>query len=426
MRARFSIFRSGKGADFSARRGCAVALVAVAMAAAAPASHANMTLHPPDVVEHQALTNSVADLGLVMLKSGKAGAANQIVSPMSLASSLGLVHAGAAGRTAQELSALIAPLTAQDRAFQRELPGLLTLLRTDTPELTSANRLWLEASLAPSLPRSYSSAVKERYAADGVYVSFAQPQDARKTINNWVAEHTNQRIEELLPADALTTDTRMVLTNAMHFKAPWATPFAVSATVEKPFWIDGKTSRLVPTMVKQMKVRKGKSGGVDFVGIPFLENRFSMQFFVPPEESSLDDLLKTFSGREMAGLSYVASEVMCNLEIPRFKIAPASVPLKKMLQDLGVHTVFTTQADFTPLLGDKAKDIALDEVYHSAGITVEEAGVEAVAATAAVGAVKSLALPDKAENCQVNRPFLFTITHVATGTPVFMGKVMRP
>lgn len=393
----------------------------VALDSPAPASQPTAVA----AARQTAMAGHLAELGLALLRAPDAAALNQVVSPVSLASALGLVHAGTAGNTAQEISALIAPATAQGTAFQRDLPALLRSILVQAPELASANRIWIEAGLAKALPASYAAAVSQRYGADGMLLSFSKPEPARHTINGWAAEHTGQRITELLPTRAITPGTRLVLTNALHFRSPWATAFDGAATVDKPFGAEAKTARPVPTMNKRMALRSGVVDNATVIDIPFEGGRFSLTVAMPPKGHTLQAFATDLSGHDVVNWTRQLAPAECVLELPPFKIAPASVPLKPVLQSLGMRTAFSDVADFTPLLGTAGKSVALDNVYQSAGIAVDEAGAEAAAATAATGMLKSMARPP-APACAVDRPFLFTITHAATGMPVFLGKVEQP
>ena len=66
------------------------------------------------------------------------------------------------------------------------------------------------------------------------------------------------------------------------------------------------------------------------------------------------------------------------------------------------------------------QSLFIDNVYHKAFITVDEAGTEAAAATAVVMA---RAMP---ERLQVDRPFIYLIRDTETGSLLFVGEVLDP
>ncbi len=78
-------------------------------------------------------------------------------------------------------------------------------------------------------------------------------------------------------------------------------------------------------------------------------------------------------------------------------------------------------ADFSGI--DGPRDLHLTKVVHKAYVRVDQSGTEAAAATAVVGAG---AVYEPAVPLAFDRPFLFVIRHPATGTVLFVGRVMDP
>ncbi len=76
---------------------------------------------------------------------------------------------------------------------------------------------------------------KTHYGAGLQQVDFRSREAARTAINAWVARQTHGKIAELLSSAALPETTRLVLTNAIHFKGKWAQPFDPQRTVMAPF-----------------------------------------------------------------------------------------------------------------------------------------------------------------------------------------------
>jgi len=62
-----------------------------------------------------------------------------------------------------------------------------------------------------------------------------QYESIRKEINDWVYDQTQEKIKDLLPDGALNPDTRMVLVNAIYFKADWLSQFDADDTTDSPF-----------------------------------------------------------------------------------------------------------------------------------------------------------------------------------------------
>jgi serpin B len=70
--------------------------------------------------------------------------------------------------------------------------------------------------------------------------------------------------------------------------------------------------------------------------------------------------------------------------------------------------------------------LAISDVVHEAFIAVDEDGTEAAAATAVVMTSILSAATSTPLNLTVDRPFIFQIRDVPTGTVLFFGRVMDP
>ncbi len=375
-----------------------------------------------------AAASALADLGLQALRqqSRDQGQANfnAAVSPLSIAVALGLVHAGAAGQTQRDLSTVLSSAAAGGQGFGKRLPSLLSRLgAADQPVFTMANRLWLRRDVAPQVPAPYLATVRARFGADAVSIAFDQGDSARLAINAWTADHTRKRITELLPAGSITAATKLVATNAIHFKSPWAQPFDAAATKALPFQVPGG-SKPVPTMVDERLVRHGTVDELSVLELPFANRAYALMIAMPPGKHTMDGLEQDLAGLDMAAWSSQLKESVCQLQLPRFHIDAPAISLKAMLQGIGVQQAFTDRAELQPLLGAAAVGVGLEDVFHRATVTIDEAGGEAAAATAVTAQAKSFAMP--APTCAVDRPFVFAIVHKPTGTPLFVGKVVDP
>lgn len=382
-------------------------------------------------VHDTATSGALAELALDLLRkqSLAAGRAqvNAVVSPVSLAAALGLVQAGTVGAGADELAALFGSVSSGRRLFASRLPSLLARVEKTGQEggaFTMANRLWLDQGIAASIPAPYVSLVSQRYGAGAMALPFAEAVAARKAINDWVANKTAQRIPTLMPEGSITPNTKVVVTNAIHFKSKWSQPFDPAATVPKPFHLEGGATKPVPTMVAEREVRQGKVDNVTVFELPFASDEFSLLIGMPPAGHTLNAFETDLEGLDMAAWSGQLKASNCRLELPRFKIAPLSRALRPTLEALGVKTLFSASADLSPMLGTAAQGVHLDNVYQSATIIIDEEGGEAAAATGAAAQLKSFSMPPPA--CAVDRPFIFAVVHKATGAPLFVGKIADP
>jgi serpin B len=79
-------------------------------------------------------------------------------------------------------------------------------------------------------------------------------------------------------------------------------------------------------------------------------------------------------------------------------------------------------ADFSGM--DGTRDLYITDVIHKAFVEVDESGTEAAAATAVI--VGTTSVPADPIKVTIDRPFLFLIRDIETGTVLFLGRVMDP
>jgi len=390
------------------------------------ASAAQPVVRP--VPRWSALATSLGDLGVSLLSETAQAGSNTVVSPLSVASALGLVQLGAKGPTALELGFVLDSGASKSRRLSADMPALLAALEPEkgaaNSPLTMANRIWVDKRVTENASPAFVATAKQRWKADGVVVPFATPEPTRNTINQWVAAQTGQRIKEVLPPGSVSGNTRFVVTNAVHFKAPWAQPFDAKLTQHAAFKVEGAAPVQVPTMYDERKVGWLKlPSGETLLELPFEGRQYALLVLMPAAGTSLADAVRALQGADLTEPLGSLKPQNCQLRIPKFKLTTSMASLKTPLEGMGVRQPFTDGADFSGLVGNKS-DVKLDDVFHAASFEIDEAGGEASAATAAVAVSKSFAalVPE----CAIDRPFVFALLHKPTSATLFVGQVANP
>jgi serpin B len=163
---------------------------------------------------------------------------NLFFSPYSISVALAMTYAGAAGETAAEMEDTLhfdMPRDELHLAFNRldlELEARSEAESDDEGEafeLSIANSIWAEQSY--EFLDSFLETLALNYGAGARLVDFiGDSEGARVAINAWVSDETNDRVPELIPQGIINVMTRLVLTNAIFFKASWAEPFEPELT----------------------------------------------------------------------------------------------------------------------------------------------------------------------------------------------------
>ena len=360
-----------------------------------------------------------------------AGEGNALLSPYSVTAALTMTYAGARGTTAQEMrSALQLGLSDERIHAARNELSLRITAEPSTPAdgdgepfaIEVANSLWGQAGY-PFLDE-FLTLLAEHYDAGMHLVDFVPAaEDARQTINAWVAEKTAGRIVDLIPEGVITDLTRLVLVNAIWFKASWATPFDPDRTGDGPFRLLDGGEVTVPLMQANLELPYAEGDGYQAVRLPYAGD--ASMLVILPDAERFEEVVHRLDASELEAIRGAEPEHLVELSMPKFEFR-SQLALKPALQELGMVAAFTEPsspdgADFTGMTA--ARELFVHEVVHQAFITVDEEGTEAAAATAVIVGRESAPMP---ATVSIDRPFLFLIEHGTTRELLFIGQVTDP
>lgn len=354
--------------------------------------------------------------------------ANLFCSPYSISQALGMTYAGARGTTEQEMAKALGFTLPQERlhaafnALDQALAARGAKVAKGEGERFSlhiTNALWGQKDYA-FLP-AFLDTLAQNYGAGLRLLDFKGAPDAsRQTINRWVEEQTAEKIKDLLPEGSIDPLTRLVLTNAIYFKASWMHPFEASATQDGTFHLLDGSTVTVPMMHESESLGCADGEGWQAVELPYVGGELSMVILLP-DEGQFDAFARGLDAAKLHDALSAIRPAQVALTMPRFKFE-AGAKLKDALTKLGMVQAFTDQADFTGMT--ERRELYIDDVYHKAFVAVDEKGTEAAAATAVV--MRLTAAPAEPQEVRIDRPFLFLIRDVETGAILFLGHVVNP
>jgi serpin B len=373
---------------------------------------------------------------------------NICISPYSFQSALLMTHAGAAGKTREEMAKTLHYHDASDEQIHASFGALAAGIRDallvsekasadrrrsggrlEPITFNSANRLFGQDSFAFRPP--FLALMKDSFRAPMELLDFQKsPARATQRINAWVEEQTKQRIRNLIPEGGLTMETRLVLVNALYMKAPWQDEFSTYATKPVLFKIGTGGKVTVPTMSNSLTAPFRKANGFTSVALPYSGGGLQFLIVLPDPGTPLKTVETALTAEEIGALGK-ADRRLVEVHLPKFKLEPPTLAAGPLLRKLGMWTAFDIpvgSADFdrmAPRLPDRY--LFLSEVYHKTFIAVDEKGTEAAAATAVAAlAGDVMPEPEKPVVVRVDRPFLFAIQHGESGACIFLGRVMDP
>lgn len=352
---------------------------------------------------------------------------NLILSPYSISLALAMTYAGARGETEAQMTQTL-HFTPQDKlhpsfntldlALEKEP---INLDKDKEPmQLNIANAVWAEKTFS-FLPE-FLDTIAINYGAGVNLADFKnEPNQERTTINNWVSDQTEDKINDLLPDGSITTDTRMVLVNAIYFKADWLDQFDANHTGDYPFNLLDGTQVNIPMMGQGMYIPYTQGEGYTAVELPYAGDTAAMDIIVP-DVGKFEDIESALTGDMFNTIIGNMSQTSLMLSLPKFKFE-SSFGLSYTLDQLGMVDAFNANtADFSGMTGNK--DLFIGNVIHKAFVAVDEEGTEAAAATAVI--MEAAGAPMWDVSLLVDRPFIFIIRDKVNGQILFIGRVLNP
>jgi serpin B len=356
------------------------------------------------------------------------GSANEnlFYSPFSISTALAIVYGGARNETALQISQAL-NFQPNDK-FHSDYKQLLGKLRKGTNgkiKFTIANGLWAQKDF--KFLDSYSDLVKSNYIAtlnNVDFVDVAEREKTRKEINRWVEETTNDKIKDILSPGDLTSFTRLVLVNAIYFYGDWAEPFQKKSTMPAEFsQLDGNKI-MVPFMNQKSRYDYYEDAKIQALEIPYKDNKASMVIFLPNKNNGIVEFEKLFDYKYYQDIISLFQTTEVRLSLPKFQTT-YKISLRSTLSQMGMPLAFSQEsADFSGMTGKR--DLFISQVIHQAFIDVDEQGTEAAATTAVVMMTTSARPSPDIKVFDADHPFVFLIIDHATGSILFMGKIMSP
>jgi len=352
---------------------------------------------------------------------------NTFYSPYSISLALAMTYAGARGETAQQMADTLHFILSQDRLHPAFNSLDIELDKRgqgaqgkdgDGFRLNIVNAIWGQKDY--EFLTTFLDTLAENYGAGLRLLDFiSAPDESRLTINNWVGDQTEGRIEDLIPQGLINELTRLVLTNAIYFNAAWQYPFNEDMTGDGPFYLLDGGEVAVPMMRQTESFGYAEDDGYQAVELKYDGGELSMVILLPQL-----DQFEAFEGsldtQQVDGIIGRLEHRQVALTMPQFEFE-SSFSLRETLAMMGMPVAFSGGADFSGMTGNR--DLFIADVVHKAFVSVDEAGTEAAAATAVV--MQLTAVPGMPVEVTIEHPFIFLIRDIETGTILFVGHVVN-
>ncbi|KAG5675521.1 hypothetical protein PVAND_005417 [Polypedilum vanderplanki] len=315
----------------------------------------------------------------------------EVLSPLSVASALQLALLAAKGQTYDELIQVMNYGNYSPRFIHQEFSEILNDLKLNkhSPKRDkvkwreNANEQYLQSTQRfedhqtnyehhkievangifvqndVNIRGAYKDAVQNVYKSEVKSLNFRDaPSDASQQINDWVNEKTHGKIKQIVPP-VMNPNTRIVLANALYFKAQWQTSFFEGATKPKKFFPYGR-SRTDDYIMADLMAHGGyfphyydPETNVEILGLPYKQNCTTM-YIILPKDSNMDrikEVQKQLTAEKIEDLIDKMTVKSAVMLFPKMHLK-SGYHFKSDLQELGVKSLFEQDKSDLSLLSE--------------------------------------------------------------------------
>ena len=354
-------------------------------------------------------------------KGGEGG--NLVFSPFSIWTALAMTRAGARGDTAAEMDKVLhftLPAEEQDAASACVLHDVTAAVQGCRLDVTNA--LWGQRGTA--FTPEFLGRTRDYYGAGLREVDFANnSHQAWRRIYSGLPIGSGMRT--LISADMPSSASRLTLTNAIYFKADWASPFKKNDTRDELFYDTARSAVQTRLMHQTGTFGYADAGTFQALEMPYKGGGLSMVVLLPNDVGGLARLEASLTAEMLDGCLRQMAQREVIVAFPRFKDEHDPF-VGDALADMGMPLAFSRSADFSGMNGGK-ESLQIYNVFHLSWIDINEEGTE-TAGPAGLVRVDPVSPPfhPSQHEFRADHPFLFLIRDTRNGSILVMGRVTDP
>ena len=344
---------------------------------------------------------------------------NVFISPLSIYYALGMTYNGTAGETAEEMKNTLHLPEETSEEINSSFETLMEYLLGLDPDVTLqiANSIWYRDGW--TFKETFLNICKDYFSAEISGLDFNDPSSV-DTINNWVDENTNHKIDNII--DSIDPRTVMFLINAIYFNGTWKYEFDSEMTEEKDFYLtDGNTTKC-NTMVQTAELKYMSNDDFQAVNLPYGNGNYVMTIILPNSNANIDSIIEEMNSTNWELWMSQMETKKGTVYLPKLKFAYEK-ELNDALQSLGMRKAFSG-ADFSNM-DETAQYLFISEVRHKSFIEMNEEGTEAAAVTIVEISFESIG-EEGDFTMNMNRPFIYAIQDINTNAMLFVGLLNVP
>jgi serpin B len=330
---------------------------------------------------------------------------------------MGMLNDGAAGKTEEEITSVLGFGAGDKAAVNAYCQALIQQAPLADPSVTLQIANIVAADEDVVLEDTYKQNMSDYYEADVASLDFSEPASL-DYLNGWCNEKTEGMIPKII--DQLSPEAKLVLMNAICFKATWTEKFDEQDTKEETFTKDDGTAATVPMMYRNALIQYGANDVFSSVCLPFGSgDKYRMYVLLPSEGKSVDDVVNVLTN-DFWEKNRPSGNAVVDLKLPRFK-TNSDIRLNDLISQLGAPSMFDSEkADFAGI-SKNYKELYVSLLKQKAAIEVSEEGTKASAVTVAMLDTTSGPMDYEKATFHADRPFVYLIQEWDTRAVFFIG-----
>ena len=363
---------------------------------------------------------AAADFGVRLFKTSMEEGENTLISPLSVLYALAMTANGADGETLAQMEQVLG--MGVDNLNSYMLTYLDLLPETKDYKMSLANSIWFKDDPNFLVEQSFLQTNADYYGAGAYKAAFDE--GTRNDINNWVKEHTDGMIPEII--DEIPDEAIMYLVNALAFDAKWADEYEEHQIREGRFTMEDGIRQDVDMMHSEEHTYLEDDMATGFIKY-YKDRKYAFVAMLPYEGVSVSQYVDSLTGEHLRELLNNPLDVTVFASIPKFE-TEYDIEMSEVLQEMGMTDAFDWQvADFSRLgtYNVDGMNICISRVLHKTFISVSEQGTRAGAATAVEMVAEGAMEIVEFKEVVLDRPFVYMLIDCETNLPFFIGTMMN-
>ena len=363
---------------------------------------------------------AAADFGVRLFQTSMEEGKNTLISPLSVLYALAMTGNGADGETLAQMEQVLGMDV--DNLNSYMLAYLDLLPESKDYKMSLANSIWFKDDPNFAVEQSFLQTNADYYGAGAYKATFDE--GTRNDINNWVKEHTDGMIPEIL--DEIPDEAIMYLVNALAFDAKWADAYEEHQIREGRFTLEDGTRQDIDMMHSEEYTYLEDDMATGFIKY-YKDRRYAFVAMLPNEGVSVSQYVDSLTGEHLRELLIRTQDVTVYASIPKFEME-YGIEMSEVLQEMGMTDAFDYRvADFSRLgtYNVDGMNICINRVLHKTFISVTEQGTRAGAATAVEMVAEGAMEIVEFKEVVLDRPFVYMLIDCETNLPFFIGTMMN-